>query len=49
MKQDNSKTMEQTVTATDKKVWNEPQIILLSVKDATLGAGSPGSDGGSLS
>ena len=49
MKHENNKTMEQTVNATDKKVWNEPEIILLSVKDATLGGGHPGPDGGGFS
>jgi hypothetical protein len=49
MKQDNSKTMEQTVTVIDKKVWNEPQIVLLSVKDATLGTVNAGPDVGGFS
>ncbi len=49
MKHENNKTMEQTVNTSNKKVWNEPEIVLLSVKDVTLGAGAPGSDGGLLS
>jgi len=42
MKQDNT-TMEQ-IEPTEKKVWNEPEIILLSVKDNTLGGGSTSPD-----
>jgi hypothetical protein len=48
MTQDN-KTMEQATTFNNKKVWSEPEMTLLSVKDNTLGGGATSADATTLS